>query len=125
MHAGLWSRRGPRPSVDPEKSTILSIIAPYEFDMILSSIINCSSTLISWTHLPCFVLYQFHFCSLFFTILHNFYNQITRISDKMAPKILIVLTSQEKFEDKNGVTLQDKPTGWFLVRRLITKPPLH
>lgn len=41
----------------------------------------------------------------------------------MQHKILIVLTSQEKFEDKNGVTLEDKPTGWFLVRRFITKSP--
>lgn len=43
----------------------------------------------------------------------------------MAPKILVVLTSQEKFEDKNGVALEDKPTGWFLVRHFITKSPLH
>ena len=58
-------------------------------------------------------------------ILHTFYIQVTRLIDKMAPKILIVLTSQEKFEDKNGVTLEDKPTGWFLVRRFITKSPLY
>ena len=43
----------------------------------------------------------------------------------MAPKILIVLTSQDKFVDKNGVTLEDKATGWFLVRRFNHKKPLH
>lgn len=93
--------------------------------MILSSIINCSSTLISWIcFIPPsgFVLYKFRFCSLVFTILHVFYIQVIRISDTMQHKILIVLTSQEKFEDKNGVTLEDKPTGWFLVRCLITTP---
>jgi hypothetical protein len=36
----------------------------------------------------------------------------------MAPKILIVLTSADKFVSKNK-DFNGKPTGWYLVR----KPP--
>lgn len=61
--------------------------------------------------------------SLRSTILHIFYIQITRIIDKMAPRILIVLTSQDKFLDKNRAPIPDKATGWFLVRRCNHKTP--
>ena len=43
----------------------------------------------------------------------------------MAPRILIVLTSQDKFLDKNRAPIPDKATGWFLVRRFTTRSPLH
>ena len=68
------------------------------------------------------MLYQFRFCRFAFTVLHTFYIQVTRIIDKMAPRILIVLTSQDNFPKPDG-TRGDKSTGWFLVRRFKYKTP--